>query len=142
MAFRSTNRRAGDAAARQEIQSAEWTGSASNSPLAAYSQVVFAELIGSHSAKARGIEISAHAPVPALCRRLIAAGCDPRLPMHCYRGNMLALRVSSLESGARLTVKEPDRGTIHFARYTPFPSSPVRPSVRSTLVTEATGAGT
>jgi hypothetical protein len=41
-------------------------------------------------------------PVLALCRKLIAAGYDPALPLHAYRGDMLALKVCSIGEGAHL----------------------------------------
>jgi hypothetical protein len=41
-------------------------------------------------------------PVLALCRKLIAAGYDPALPLHAYRGDTLALKVCSIGEGAHL----------------------------------------
>jgi hypothetical protein len=41
-------------------------------------------------------------PVLALCRKLIAAGYDPALPLHAYRGDTLALKVCSIGVGAHL----------------------------------------
>jgi hypothetical protein len=38
----------------------------------------------------------------ALCRKLIAAGYDPTLPLHAYRGDTLALKVCSIGEGAHL----------------------------------------
>jgi hypothetical protein len=36
---------------------------------------------------------------------------------------------STIVAAARLTVKEPDRGAPHFAKWKPFPSSPVAPPI-------------
>ena len=41
-------------------------------------------------------------PVLTLCRKLIAAGYDPALPLHAYRGDTLALKVCSIGEGAHL----------------------------------------
>lgn len=42
---------------------------------------------------------------------------------------------------AKLTVKEPDRGRIHFARYVPFSPSPVKPPARNPDPALVTGPG-
>ena len=57
--------------------------------------------------------------MPALCRKLIAAGYDPQLPMEVYRGQTLALHVRSLEAVAQLTVKETATGT-RFVKMSPL----------------------
>jgi hypothetical protein len=54
---------------------------------------ICAELIGSTTATAAGISVTAYAPVLELCRRLVAAGRDPAAPLRAYRGDVLALRV-------------------------------------------------
>jgi hypothetical protein len=41
-------------------------------------------------------------PVLALCRKLIAVGYDPTLPLYAYRGDTLALEVCSIGEGAHL----------------------------------------
>ena len=38
----------------------------------------------------------------ALCRRLVEAGHDPARPLHAYRGDVLALAVTSIGLGARI----------------------------------------
>jgi hypothetical protein len=48
---------------------------------------VHAELSGSNTANAWGFTVQGFAPVLKLCRRLLAAGVDPRLPLHAYRGD-------------------------------------------------------
>jgi hypothetical protein len=63
-----------------------------------------AALIGSDRCEAEGISVCAAAPVLALCRKLVAAGHDPRRPLHAYRGNVLALRVRSIGEGAELAI--------------------------------------
>ena len=42
---------------------------------------------------------------------------------------------------AKLTVKEPDRGRAHFARYVPFSPSPVKPPARNSDPALVTGPG-
>ena len=44
-------------------------------------------------------------------------------------------------AAAKLTVKEPDRGRIHFARYVPFSPSPVKPPARNSDPALVTGPG-
>jgi hypothetical protein len=63
-----------------------------------------AALIGSDRCEAEGISVRAAAPVLALCRSLVAAGHDPRQPLHAYRGNVLALRVRSIGEGVQLAI--------------------------------------
>jgi hypothetical protein len=64
-----------------------------------------ADLYGTDEAIALGIVARAQAPVLALCRKLVAAGHDPSLPMHVYRGRTLALKVRSIGEGARLAIR-------------------------------------
>ena len=58
------------------------------------------------------------APVLKMCRALVAAGYDPKRPLHAFRGDTLALRVRSLGEGAALTMDE-HHGPC-FARWKPF----------------------
>jgi hypothetical protein len=51
-----------------------------------------------------GISVCDAAPILGLCRALVAAGHDPQLPLHAYRGDVLALRVRSIGEGAQLAV--------------------------------------
>ena len=76
-----------------------------------------ADLIGSNQASAIGIVASGHAPVLALCRRLIAAGHHPSAPLEAYRGSTLCLRVRSIGEGGRLTVEESNIGRPRFVRH-------------------------
>jgi hypothetical protein len=78
---------------------------------------IAAELIGSDRCTAIGITARAHAPVLALCRRLIEAGIDPDRPLHVYRGDTLALVVRSIAEGARLTVEDNRLGHPRFVRW-------------------------
>ena len=66
---------------------------------------------------AEGITANGTAPVLALCRKLIAAGYDPALPLHVYRGDTLALKVRSMGEGAQSTVGDNRLGTPIFRRW-------------------------
>jgi hypothetical protein len=63
-----------------------------------------AVLIGSARCEALGISVCDAAPVLGLCRELVAAGHDPQLPLHAYRGDVLALRVRSIGEAAQLAI--------------------------------------
>jgi hypothetical protein len=91
---------------------------------------ITAQLIGSHRCESLGIVATGHAPVLNLCRSLLAAGLNPDQALHVYRNGTLALRVKSLRTGARLTVKEPDRGRAHFSKWMAFAASPVASPMR------------
>jgi hypothetical protein len=80
---------------------------------------IAAELTGSDRCTAIGITARGHAPVLALCRRLIEAGIDPDRPLHVYRGDTLALAVHSIGEGARLTVQDNRLGHPRFVRWRP-----------------------
>jgi hypothetical protein len=75
-----------------------------------------ADLTGSNFCAAFGLTAKAPAPVLALCRRLLGAGYDPSRPLHAFRGTTLALRVSSIGEGARLTVRDNRHGSPVFVR--------------------------
>jgi hypothetical protein len=81
---------------------------------------IHAALIGSNCCQALGVTARGYAPVLDLCRALVAAGHDPRRPLHAYRGDVLALKVRSIGEGARLTVRE-DRAGPRFVAWEPFP---------------------
>jgi hypothetical protein len=61
-------------------------------------------------ARALGVTVVAtrqsDAVVCQLCRRLVEAGHDPKLPMEVYRGKTLSLYVRSIGQAAGLTVIE------------------------------------
>jgi hypothetical protein len=81
-----------------------------------------AVIFGSNQASANGVAAHGHAPVLALCRKLIEAGHDPNTPLEAYRGTTLCLKVRSIGEGARLTVKETTRdGKPRFVTYRPGP---------------------
>jgi hypothetical protein len=61
-------------------------------------------LVGSDHCDALGLTGHGYSPVLALCRALVAAGHDPRRRLHAYRGEVLALVVSSIGAGAKLRV--------------------------------------
>jgi hypothetical protein len=79
-----------------------------------------ATLLGSNRCEALGFTGRGHSPVFALCRALVAAGHDPRRPLHAYRGDVLALSISSIGEGAQLTVRE-DRCGPRFVKWEPLP---------------------
>jgi hypothetical protein len=81
---------------------------------------ICATLFGSNCCEALGITARGSAPVLALCRALVAAGHDPRRPLHAGRGHVLALKVRSIGEGAKLAVRE-DRNGPRFAPWEPFP---------------------
>jgi hypothetical protein len=85
-------------------------------------QALRAVIIGSNQAEANGVTARGHAPVLALCRKLIEAGHDPNTPIEAYRGATLCLRVRSLGEGARLTVKDGSDGKPRFATFHPGPN--------------------
>ena len=66
--------------------------------------VIRAELFGSDACAALRVAVCATAPVLALCRRLVAAGYDPALPLEAWRGPVLCLRVRSIGEAAQLRV--------------------------------------
>ncbi len=67
-------------------------------------QPIRAVLIDTNCCKAAGITVRAGAPVLALCRKLVAAGHDPALPLHVFWGDSLAFRVRSIGEAASLTI--------------------------------------
>jgi hypothetical protein len=77
---------------------------------------VRAELIADDTCIALGIEARAHAPVLALCRKLVEAGVDPASPLEAWRGSTLSLKVRSTGEGACLEVRPGTTGTPIFIR--------------------------
>jgi hypothetical protein len=88
-----------------------------------------ATLIGCDRCEAEGHTVRAYAPVPAMCRELVAAVYDPATPLEAYRseaagrsdarhwGSMLCLKVRAIGEGAQYTVKDHNRGTPRLQRY-------------------------
>jgi hypothetical protein len=87
-----------------------------------------AELSGSSVCIAAGLKINTGSPVLAICRQLIEAGVDPALRLECYRGDVLALSVSSIAIGAQLRV----RGNGAGFEITPTATRPTAPPVGAT----------
>jgi hypothetical protein len=86
---------------------------------------------------------SSRTPYAAAARVLVGRGADTNsILILRHAGSDTNCLIGKLGLVARLTVKEPDRGVIHFTPYTPFPSSPVRASVRLTPLTASAGATT
>jgi hypothetical protein len=71
--------------------------------------------------------VRAAAPILEMCRRLVATGHDPARPLHCYRGDVLALSVSSIAIGAQLRV----RGSGVGFEITATATCPTAPPVRA-----------
>src|SRR5262249_44251250 len=71
---------------------------------------------------------SSRTPFTATARVLLDRGIDSNswLIMR-HRGSEVDALRGKVGVAARLTVKEPDRGRAHFARYVPFSPSPVKP---------------
>ena len=67
-------------------------------------KAICAELIGSDTASAVGISITAYTPVLELCMTLVTAGHDPATPLHAYRALTLCLKVRSIGEAARLRI--------------------------------------
>jgi hypothetical protein len=95
--------------------------------------VIAAQLSGTDVASALGITARGHAPVLALCRKLLAAGFDPARPVLVHRGETLCVIVRTIREGAKLTVEDRPGGgkPPRFIRHRPMPdraegSPPVR----------------
>jgi hypothetical protein len=71
--------------------------------------------IDRNTCTALGITVHGAAPVLALCRKLLEAGHDPSLPLHAYRGDVLALKVRSIGEGAQLRVSPHGVGFVYGA---------------------------
>ena len=76
-----------------------------------------AQLIGTGCCVVDEYTTRGHAPTLAMCRQLIAAGYDPKLPLEAYRGDVLAIRVKSIGRGAKLTVEDDRTGRPRFGRF-------------------------
>src|SRR5262245_10500154 len=74
---------------------------------------------------------SSRTPFTAAARVLVARGADTNsILVMRHVGSSINALVAKLCVAAGLTVKDPDRGRIHFAPYMAFPSSPVAASIR------------
>ena len=63
-------------------------------------------LCGSTKCSAEGMTVPGTVPVLQMCRKLVAAGYDPKRPMEVYRGDVLALGVSSIGQAAKFGVRD------------------------------------
>ena len=61
-----------------------------------------AELTGNSTCTAAGITARGYAPVLELCRKLIAGGHHPAIPLAAWRGDTLCLFVHSIGEAAEL----------------------------------------
>jgi hypothetical protein len=68
---------------------------------------------------ARGVTITHRTPALALCRALVAAGCEDS-PMTVYRKGVPAMLISSIHSAATRTVIENEKVGPRFAKWSPF----------------------
>ena len=59
-------------------------------------QAIRADLTGDDICSALGVTARASSPILAICRELVAAGINPALPLHAYRGGVLCLFVRSI----------------------------------------------
>jgi hypothetical protein len=87
---------------------------------------IVAKLSDCNNCTALGLTARSSSPVIVLCRTLIAAGHDPALPMHVFRGGTLALVVRSIGEAARLEVSGNGSGFI--ARCDRRASPPIAPN--------------
>ena len=83
---------------------------------------ILAQFIKSDRCSAEGLEVRANAPALAMCRKLLKAGYDPDRPLHCFRGETLAMKISSIAYGARYSVSEPSTGSG--VRLVPYSDGP------------------
>jgi hypothetical protein len=89
------------------------------------------ELNSTHTASGAGISVRSVTPVFTLCRRALAAGLDPNMPMEVYRGATLALRIRSIGEAAGLEINSEGTGFRPARR--PDAASPMRPNGKSGL---------
>jgi hypothetical protein len=70
------------------------------------SSAIVAQITGSKRCDAEGLTVTGHAPVLAMCRKLLESGFAPTRPLKAYRGETLCLTVGSIGWGAKHTVDE------------------------------------
>jgi hypothetical protein len=85
-----------------------------------------ATLSGDDIATAFDISAQSSGPVLALCRQLVAAGHDPAMPLHAYRGDTLALIIRSIGEAANLEIN--GKGTGFVTRHAVGTGSPIAPN--------------
>jgi hypothetical protein len=87
-----------------------------------YRKPIKGEFSKSNICTAEGLEVKANAPALPMCRKLLQAGFDPERPLHCYRGETLAIKISSIRYGAKYSVSEPSTGSG--VRLVPYSEGP------------------
>lgn len=90
-----------------------------------------AALTGSDRCEAEGFVAIANAPTFSLCRKLMVAGFDPARPLHAYRGDTLALTVSSIGWGAGRVLWETPQKGFRIAPWKPAPGAWGRSPIES-----------
>lgn len=60
--------------------------------------------------------------IAPLCRKMLAAGMNPKATVKLMRGGTLCFIPTTLESWGRLSVVEPDSQTIRFRLWQPSPA--------------------
>jgi hypothetical protein len=100
--------------AKGNVSIADRTSSIAN-PSSQSSQAtsIRAELIASNCCSAHGIAAYCSAPALALCRKLVEAGYNPRMPLEVWRRNTLALTMRSIGEGAKLEASPRGVGFVH-----------------------------
>jgi hypothetical protein len=111
-----------DSEARKIVGTGERDGRTSKLPETQAQDAIRAELIGSDTCVAGNVTGYGNAPVLSLCRRLVDAGHNPKLPLHAYRGEMLCVVVRSIGAGSGLVVNEDEP---RFMRWKPLLSRKV-----------------
>src|SRR5215472_12702791 len=93
---------------------------------------IIAQFVESNRCSAEGLEVRANAPGLAMCRKLLEAGYDPDRKLHCFRGETLAMKISSIAYGARYSVSEPSIGSgVRLVSYSDGPQkSGAAPPIR------------
>ena len=92
---------------------------------------ILAQFIKSDRCTAEGLEVRANAPGLAMCRKLIEAGYDPNRPLHCFRGEEIAMTISSIGYGAEYSVSEPSTGSG--VRLVPYSEGPKKSGAASRI---------
>ena len=96
---------------------------------------IIAAIIGSDNVAALGITVRSSSPLLCLCRALLAAGADPKQPLHAFRGDTLALTIRTLADGARLEINQ------HGTGFTARRERRAAPSIAATAAARAEGPG-
>jgi hypothetical protein len=99
--------------------------------------VIVATITGD-TASAEGVHGTGSSPILHLCRKLIALGYDPALPLVAVRGQTIYLKIRAIGEVAKLSIKPTGNG---FERYRPGPQDrSSSPPIAPTRVMVGTGA--